>query len=490
MEMKNFLRASAFGASILAAAAPGFAQSRSAGRLGHVNFPTSAKTEQGQADFIRGVLLLHSFEYPEAATAFREAQKAEPGFAMAYWGEAMTSNHPIWNERDAGAARAVLERLGPTPEQRLAKAPTDREKGYLRAVETLYAEGDKPGRDKTYAEEMRKLHEQFPKDDEASCFYALALLGTCEGERNVPIYEQAAAIAEEVFARRPDHPGAAHYLIHSDDDPAHAEKALPAARAYSKIAPAAPHALHMPSHIFLALGMWDEVISSNEASWKASGKTGYHALSWLQYAQLQEGRFDDARRTLKEIVDAATKDKSVRVREHLAAMRAAQIVETGGTDAEAVGIVVDSEGLPPPAIATNLFATGFARARAGDVVSARRSLQALERVVRAFPQERVPRILSEELHAEIFAARGEKEASLFKTLGRSSAEADALPYGFGPPDPVKPIHELWGDVALQFSRNEEARDQYRLALERAPRRRLSLEGLRKAEERLKTAAAK
>ncbi len=324
----------------------GSAQTKPEGRLGHVDFSTSARSPAAQGHFTRGLLLLHSFEYPEAASEFREAQKLEPGFAMAYWGEAMTQNHPIWNERDPAAAKAILERLAPTPEQRLAKAPTDREKGYLSAVETLFAEGDKLDRDKAYAEAMRKLHEAFPGDDDAACFYALSLLGTCEGECNVAIYEQAGSIAEEVFSRRPDHPGAAHYVIHCYDDPEHAEKALPAARAYSKIAPAAPHALHMPSHIFLALGMWDEVIASNRASWKASGKTSYHALSWLQYAELQEGHFEDARNSFREMVEAVRKDTSVSARTHLVAMRAAQIVETDGRDAEALATAVDTADLP------------------------------------------------------------------------------------------------------------------------------------------------
>jgi tetratricopeptide (TPR) repeat protein len=468
--------------SLVSAAA---GQREPAGRLGRVDFPTSARATEAQAHFVRGVLLLHSFEYSDAASEFREARKIEPGFAMAYWGEAMTENHPIWNEQDAGAAREVLGRLGPNAEQRTAKAPTDREKAYLRAIESLYAGGEKVERDKAYAEEMRRLHEAFPRDDEAACFYALALLGTCEGERSVSVYEQAGSIAEEVFARRPDHPGAAHYVIHSYDDPAHAEKALPAARAYSKIAPAAPHALHMPSHIFLALGMWDDVISSNEASWKASGKTGYHALSWLQYAYLQEGRLDDARRALREMQDASEKDKSIRARTHLVAMRAAQIVETEGSDSDAYRIDIDPSGLPPAVVATGLFATGFAHARKGEVRSALQSLKVMRRLEHASLKEPIPKILAAELDAEILAARGSRELFLFKMLSRVAEEGDRLPYGFGPPDPVKPIHELWGELLLRFSRSEEARDQFRSALERAPKRNLSLSGLRRAEEKLK-----
>ncbi len=189
---------------------------------------------------------------------------------MAYWGEAMTFNHPLWMEQDAGAARKALEKLAPTPEARLAKAPTEREKMYLSAVEALYGKGDKAANDKDYAEAMRRLHEKFPEDENAAAFYSLALLGTCEGKRDYPTYMKAAAVAEEVFAKNPLHPGAVHYLIHSYDDPVHAPLGMRAARVYAKIAPAAGHALHMPSHIFFASGMWEEAAASNEAAWKAS----------------------------------------------------------------------------------------------------------------------------------------------------------------------------------------------------------------------------
>ncbi len=233
--------------------------------LGRIDFPTSGSPE-AQKHFLRGVLLLHSFEYEDAAEEFREAQKLDPGFAMAYWGEAQTANHPIWVERDAESARKVLNRLAPTPEAREARAPTSREKGYLDAVEILFAEGKKPERDRAYAEAMLRLHERYPDDLEAASFYALALLGTCQGQRDTATYMKAAAVAEEVFAKNPMHPGAVHYLIHSYDDPVHAPLGMRAARAYSKIAPAAGHAQHMCSHIFVAMGMWDDVVRSNETA--------------------------------------------------------------------------------------------------------------------------------------------------------------------------------------------------------------------------------
>ncbi len=231
--------------------------------VGEVAFANSG-AKAAQADFLYGLAELHNFEYDDAAKAFRRAEATDPNFAMAYWGEAMTFNHPVWNERYRHGAMRALERLGPTEEARIKKAPTEREKDYLRAVEILYQEGPKKERDAAYAEAMARLHEKYPDDVDGAAFYALSLLGTTEGVRDVRIYMQAAGVLMPLFYKYPHHPGVAHYLIHSCDDPVHAVLALPAARAYSRIAPNAAHAQHMTSHIFMALGMWDDVITANE----------------------------------------------------------------------------------------------------------------------------------------------------------------------------------------------------------------------------------
>ncbi|MGH7552749.1 MAG: hypothetical protein ACREMQ_06940, partial [Longimicrobiales bacterium] len=215
--------------------------------LGQTAFPNSG-TSAAQGAFLDGVLLLHSFEYARAAEAFRQAQRSDPNFALAFWGEAMTHNHAVWFEQQADSARAVLSRLAPSPEQRRALAGAELEKGLLEAVEILYGPGPKASRDTAYAEAMRKLYEQNPDDENVASFYALALLGTSHGGRHVPTYLRAAEIVEKVFAKNPRHPGAAHYLIHAYDDPRHAARGLAAARAYSGIAPDAPHAQHMTTH--------------------------------------------------------------------------------------------------------------------------------------------------------------------------------------------------------------------------------------------------
>jgi hypothetical protein len=230
------------------------AQAAPAAQLGTINFPTSA-SPAAQPAFLTGTKALYNFEFDLAAEAFQQAEKAEPNFALAYWGEAMSFNHPLWAEQDLAKARHALEKLAPTAAARAAKAPAGKERELIEAVDVLFGAGDKLARDVAYSTAMARLHAKYPADDELATFYALALLGTGRaGEKNTRTAMQAAAIAQDVFQRHPQHPGAAHYIIHAFDDPDHAILALPAARAYSKIAPSAAHALHMPSHIFVQLG--------------------------------------------------------------------------------------------------------------------------------------------------------------------------------------------------------------------------------------------
>ena len=269
--------------------------------VGEVHFANSG-AHGAQAAFLRGLAQLHNFEYADAAEAFRQAEKTDPGFAMAYWGEAMTHNHPIWMEQDKDAARKALEKLGPTPEVRRGKVPSARERAYLDAVEILYGNGTKNERDVRYAAAMRSLSQKYPDDPDAAAFSALAILGTAHEGRDVSTYMRAAAILEELTCRYPDHPGAAHYLIHSYDDPAHAVLGLRAARRYSKIAPDAAHAQHMTSHIFIAMGMWDEVVAANETAVAVVNRgrerkglppvsCGHYAY-WLEYGYLEQGKRD------------------------------------------------------------------------------------------------------------------------------------------------------------------------------------------------------
>jgi tetratricopeptide (TPR) repeat protein len=470
-------------------------------QLGRIEFLTSGAPE-AQKHFLRGALLLHSFEYPDAAEEFRKAEAAEPGFAMAYWGEAMTHNHPLWKEQDREAAEKALGRLAPTREARLTKAPTERERMYLEAVEALYGLGGRAARDAAYAEAMRRLHERFPDDLDASALYALSLIGSTEGKRDFAVYMKAAAIVEEVFAKNPEHPGAAHYLIHCYDDPVHAPLGMRAARVYARIAPAAVHALHMPSHIFFASGMWQEAVASNEASWKASvdraerlklsaGEHSFHALSWLEYAYLQLGRRQEARRTLATMEADARASDSHRTADSLSAMRAVWIVETG--DCSPAVLLAAQTGE-----ARDLFVRGLCALASGDRAGAEKALEAMKTKAPEAPEAgehahgasmagpysgRVHRVVSAilqaELEAKIALARGEKDRALELAREAASAE-DAMTFEFGPPAVVKPAHELMGELLLELDRPVQAQAEFETALAKAPGRALSLRGLESA----------
>src|ERR1700694_753700 len=275
--------------------------------VGEVSFANTG-AEAAQPAFLRGLGLLHTFEYGSAAESFREAQKIDPAFVMAYWGEAMSYTHPVWYQQDLAAARAVLQRLGSTPADRAARAKSDRERAYLLTIEVLYGDGSKDERDFKYADAMAALHQRYPDDVDATAFYALALLGTSHNGRDTATYMRAAALLEDVFPTHQHHPGVLHYLIHSYDDPVHAPLGMRAARLYGAVAPDAGHALHMTSHIFIALGMWDEVIDANvralavvnthrAATGKSTAHCG-HYETWLHYALLQKHRNEEARKML------------------------------------------------------------------------------------------------------------------------------------------------------------------------------------------------
>lgn len=451
-------------------------------RLGTIDFPTSGPPA-AQAAFVEGVLYLHSFEYDAAVAAFRRAQALAPDFAMAYWGEAMTCNHPVWNQRDRACAMAAFERLGPTRAARRERAPTARERGYLDAIETLWEDGPKPVRDSAYARAMEALATAYPDDVEAQAFLALSLLGLHQAVRDVPTYMRAGAIAQEVFRRNPDHPGAAHYIIHAFDDPTHAPLGLHAARAYVGIAPGAAHAQHMTTHIFLSLGMWDEVVRQNAV---ASGDDHAHYrpghyTTWLAYGYLQQGRFADARHLLETLRANAG---SPRARGVVANLTARYVIDTERWDGpEAQGLAAAPPGEDGYAYGT--FAAGLAALRRGDRAAAERARSALAPggtpVVRPGDtgDRVVPVILERALRSALRLADGAGEEAV-ALLREATALEDGMPFEFGPPVVVKPSHELLGETLLALGRPAEAQRAFGRALELAPKRALALRGLARA----------
>lgn len=271
--------------------------------LGRVSFPNSGRPA-AQQPFLLGLALLHSFEYERAAHAFQEAERADPGFALAYWCEALTASHILWREEDLRSARAALGRLAASPEARLARAGDARERSFGAAVEALFAEGPQPDRVRAYAAAMRRHAASYLDDLEAAAFAAHAIMleaDLADPASRTALTREAIGLAQRVARANPQHPGAVHYLIHLYDAPGLAAEGLEFARGYDQIAPESEHALHMPSHIYLQLGLWEDVVRSNERAWRASRNEAapdWHAFSWLQYAYLQAGRSDRARALL------------------------------------------------------------------------------------------------------------------------------------------------------------------------------------------------
>jgi tetratricopeptide (TPR) repeat protein len=487
----------------------------SAARLGTVEFPASCSS-QAQSHFLRGVAALHSFWYPVALDEFRAATRIDAQCMMGYWGEAMAHNHPIWGDpQETDAARKVIQKI--TITQNL----TAREQAYINAVKILYGDNDKAARDKAYAAAMEKIYREHPDDDEAALFYALALMGTvgAENPTGLEMRLRAGKIASAVFKNKPDHPGAAHYVIHAYDDPKHARMALPAARRYAQIAPAAPHALHMPSHIFLQLGVWPEAASSNKASWAASDKwvrehnlpisqRDYHSLHWLQYAYLQQGRFDAAQEALelmrRSLAEFPKNDmRNLMYGTYLeATMAASYVIETERWDAadQVLGSLVSEDTKPGAEAESNpyaalaavartpaIFAHGFAAAMRGSP-EAQKSVETLQAISRRQVKSPIPfvdqlrkmaGIQALEITALQKAKRGEFENAV-EIMRNVLKTVDAMPPPSGPPTLIKPASELFGEILLRADLPQEAAEQFTLALQGHPNRARSLLGAARA----------
>lgn len=498
--------------------------------LGTVNFPTSGAPD-AQRHFLRGVAALHSFWYEEALEEFQAATKLDPDFMMGYWGEAMTYNHPLWAQQDTEAGRKTIAKIKVSPKL------SERERGFLEAVKLLYGEGDKLTRDKAYSAAMEKLYNAQPDDQEIASFYSLSILGTVRpGDKGFSRQNLAGRIAQGVFKKNPDHPGAAHYIIHAFDDPQHAIIALGAARRYSEIAPAAHHARHMPSHIFLQLGMWPEAATSNESAWAASdewvkqkslplGRRDYHSLHWLLYVYLQEGRQKEAERLL-EVMRQSIRDAGGEAklgRPVYADMAAAFIVETerwdladklfaapasapAATQENGAATIAHCAPAPAPAYGSggsaNLpsrssiltaYVKGLASVMSGrppaessvsELRRLRRQLAAGGEMYRARETE----ILELEVTAAALAAKGNYDKAVAQVRKATLLEEEMSPPS-GPPDLIKPSHELLGDILLRAGRPAEAEAEFKTALLRQPNRARSLLGSARAARDMKSPEA-
>ncbi len=494
-------------------------------QLGNVKFETSG-SQKAQASFLHGLAALHSFWYEEALAAFRESTRIEPDFMMGLWGEAMAHNHPLWSEQDTAAARQLIAKIKETPKL------TQRERAYLNAVNLLYGEGDKHARDAAYSVAMERVYLDYPDDLDAATFYSLSLLGLMRpGEKSYRLQAKAAAIALDVYQKNPNHPGAAHYIIHAFDDPEHAILALPAARRYAEIAPEAHHARHMPAHIFLQLGMWREAAASNESAWEASDAwmkrknlstsvRDYHSLHWLIYVYLQQGRYSKAEQLLalmKRVMSESSYDNKLRpgyYENNHANMAAAFVVETERwelaeklfPESSAGGQISGDEAAPSShaghsatqtaanaasndgqvtvrvsnrSLTLPLFIRGLSEALNGSA-KVEKSLAAL----RAIPRGNAPATATLEIReleiAALAASLKEDHAKATELMRRATILEEAMGPPSGPPDLIKPSHELFGEILLRAGKPREAAEQFGAALLRQPNRARSLLGAARA----------
>jgi tetratricopeptide (TPR) repeat protein len=452
-------------------------------QLGRVHFPVSC-TPPAQAKFDLAVAILHSFWYEESEKAFAEVVEADPRCVMGYWGIAMSLYHPLWEPpRDVTRVRGLLDKA------RAIGARTDREKDFLGAIDVIYRDADTVPlltRARAWEKAHEQIHLRYPKDHEAAIFYGLALLATAAPtDKTYANQIKAGAILEEILPEEPGHPGLAHYIIHAYDFPELALHGFAAAHAYAKIAPAVPHALHMPSHIFTRLGDWPAAIESNLAAARCAKEYAarikmdavydeqLHAMDYLAYAYLQGGQDAKARAVvdeLKGIVKAFPEDfKTAYAFAAIPARFALERRQWG----EAAGLSV-RPGPFPPADAITQFARAYGLARAGRLAEAQESLVQLEAT--RGPLADKDKYWAEQVEVQCRAAsawiaygKGQTEEAL--RLARAAADLeDSTEKHPVTPGPVVPARELLGDLMLEMGRPRQALPELEAVLAAAPNR--------------------
>lgn len=460
-------------------------------KLGTVHFATSCAAAV-RSQFDRAVALLHSFAYASAAKEFNAIAAQDAGCAMAHWGVAMSGFHQLWTPPGASELQVGQEQLRAA---RRIGTSTARERELIDAAAVYFSDTDpahNAARGQEYEHAMQSVAAHFPRDDETQIFYALALIATAPPtDRSHANQKRAADILEPIYRRQPDHPGVAHYLIHAYDSEELASRGLPAARAYAKIAPAAPHALHMPSHIFTRLGLWDESIESNQAARRtaqAQADVGeeLHAMDYLAYAYLQRGRSADAERVgdqLRAMGPLAMNNFTVAYA--ATAIPARLAIERGRwNDARTLE---PTPGSPPRAAANTYWAQAVGQARSGHPDLAGPAVAQIDACAAqtqangdAYWASLID-VLSKESRAWTANAAGHPDDAV--NLLRAAADAeDAIEKPNVSPGPIVPAREQLGQLLLELHRPEEALRELTQSLKDSPRRRAGLQAAARAAE--------
>jgi tetratricopeptide (TPR) repeat protein len=482
-------------------------------KLGLVSFPVSC-SPAGQTQFNRATAMLHSFWYDEAEKAFSAVAATDPGCAMGYWGVAMSLYHPVW----APSTGPELQRGWAAIEKAKAVgAKTERERDYIAAIEAFYKDFDKLDhrtRAVAYEKAMEKVYLTYSKDREAAIFYALALLGTAlPTDKTYANQKRAADILNKVLPEEPEHPGVAHYLIHSFDYPQLARLALPAARSYAKIAPASPHALHMPSHIFTRLGLWDESIQSNIASAAAAashvakthpGAASFdqlHAMDYLVYAYLQGAQDQKAERVLEQTRTFNRVDAEVFAAAYAFGAIPARYALERRRWAEAARLQVHPTSFPWDrfryAEAMTYFARAVGAARNGEAAAARKDVEKLSSIQSALAEAKdgywANQVEIQRRLAAAWLARAEKRDEEALKLMRAAVELEASTEKHPvTPGPIIPAREMLGDMLIELNQPGQALREFETSLRDSPNRFNGLYGAAHAAELsgdLKTASA-
>jgi len=482
-------------------------------KLGLVNFPVSC-SPAGQTQFNRATAMLHSFWYDEAEKAFSAVAATDPGCAMGYWGVAMSLYHPVW----APSTGPELQRGWAAIEKAKAVgAKTERERDYIAAIEAFYKDFDKLDhrtRAVAYEKAMEKVYLTYSKDREAAIFYALALLGTAlPTDKTYANQKRAADILNKVLPEEPEHPGVAHYLIHSFDYPQLARLALPAARSYAKIAPASPHALHMPSHIFTRLGLWDESIQSNIASAAAAashvakthpGAASFdqlHAMDYLVYAYLQGAQDQKAERVLEQTRTFNRVDAEVFAAAYAFGAIPARYALERRRWAEAARLQVHPTSFPWDrfryAEAMTYFARAVGAARNGEAAAARKDVEKLSSIQSALAEAKdgywANQVEIQRRLAAAWLARADKRDEEALKLMRAAVELEASTEKHPvTPGPIIPAREMLGDMLIELNQPGQALREFETSLRDSPNRFNGLYGAAHAAELsgdLKTASA-
>jgi tetratricopeptide (TPR) repeat protein len=460
-------------------------------KLGEVSFVVSCRAEV-QAEFNRGVALLHSFAYGAAEEAFRGVAREDARCAMAHWGIAMTGFHQLWEPAiPAGAGEGARREM---KEALRIGTNSKRERGFIEAGKFIFEDADNrlyATRALKYEKAMAVVAAENRDDVESQVFYALALLANASpADKTHARQKQAADLLEPLYRTHPQHPGIAHYLIHACDNAELASRGLPAARFYSRIAPAVPHALHMPSHVFTRLGLWEDSIASNVAAQDAAHRAGdtgeeLHAMDYLVYAYLQIGRDADAVAVIQEL-QGISKSKTGDFKTGYAAtaMPIRYTVERRQwADAAAV---VPPLSAPPHVVAIAVWARGIGLARSGGVEEARKQAEGLKRIEEQLQSAgdtywaRQVRVMKREVMA--WSAQAEKQqdeaASLLREAADEEDTVEKLPVT---PGPIVPAREQLGELLLEQGKPAEAKKEFQQALVNAPGRRGALRGMSEAE---------